>query len=172
MAPLVVLVGPPGAGKTTVGHRLAVLLATGFRDTDEDVADTAGSTIADLFIEHGEEHFRALEREAVATAIAEHEGVLSLGGGAVLDAGSRALLREQQVAFLDVGIADAARRIGFNRDRPLLIGNPRASWLRLMNDRRPLYDEVATVTVETDGLDADQVAESVVHRLGLARTGA
>lgn len=168
MPPRVVLAGPPGAGKTTVGNALAVRLGVAFRDTDSDVSSAAGSTIPDIFIEQGEERFRELERAAVARALTEHDGVLALGGGAVLDAGSREALRGHPVVFLDVGITDAARRIGFNRDRPMLLGNPRAQWLRLMEARRPLYDEVATFTVLTDGLSPDRVADAVAERLGLS----
>jgi shikimate kinase len=167
MAPRVVLVGPPGAGKSVTGKALARLLHVDFRDTDADVETNAGTTIADLFVERGEEHFRALEREAVAAALASHDGVLALGGGAVLDEATRGLLREQNVAFLDVGIAAAARRVGFNRDRPLLLGNPRAQLLRLMEARRPFYDEVATITVTTDDASPHQVAETIAERLGL-----
>ncbi len=164
--PPVVLVGPPGAGKSTVGERLAGLLGVAFRDTDDDVVAVAGMPVADIFVEHGEARFRELERVAVARALNEHDGVLALGGGAILDAPTRSLLAGRRVVFLDVGIADAARRIGFNRDRPLLLGNPRAQWLKLMERRRPLYEEVATMTVPTDGRTPDEIAARVVEELG------
>ncbi len=158
MAPLVVIVGPPGAGKTTVGELLAEQLGVGFRDTDRDVALAAGCSVADLFVDQGEAAFRALETAAVATALAEHDGVLALGGGAVLDPSTRALLAGHRVVFLDVAVKDAASRIGFNRDRPLLLGNPRAQWLRLMEKRRGFYDEVAVATVSTDGRTPGDIA--------------
>jgi shikimate kinase len=161
-----VLVGPPGAGKTTVGRRLAARLGVGFRDTDTDVEAAAGSPVYDVFIDQGEEAFRALERAAVATALVEHDGVLALGGGSVLDAGTRSLLGAERVVFLDVGVAQAARRVGFARDRPLLIGNPRGQWLRLMGDRRPFYEEVATVTISTDSGTPDEIVEQVVASIG------
>ena len=167
MAPVVVLVGPPGSGKTTTAAALAALLGTVARDTDADVEAASGSTIGDLFVEHGEAHFRDLERAAVATALAEHDGVLAVGGGAVLDESTRDLLRGRTVVFLDVGIKDAASRIGLNRDRPLLLGNPRAQWIRLMEQRRPVYEEVATVTVQTDGHTPEQVAAEIVRTAGL-----
>jgi shikimate kinase len=165
MAPVVVLVGPPGAGKTTTARALADLLGTTSRDTDADVEDTAGSSIRDIFVEHGEERFRELERSAVATALAEHDGVLAVGGGAVLDPDTRARLAGRTVVFLDVGIKYAARRIGLNRDRPLLLGNPRAEWIRLMAARRPVYEQLATVTVLTDGKSPDQVAAEIAGRV-------
>jgi len=163
MPPRVVLVGPPGSGKSTAARLLADRLGVAARETDEDVERSAGQPIGDIFVDHGEEEFRRLERAAVAEAVAAHDGVLALGGGSVLDEDTRHLLRGLTVAFLDVSIKDAASRIGFNRDRPLLLGNPRAQWIRLMEARRHLYEEVATVRVDTDGKSADQVADELVR---------
>lgn len=161
MTPLVVLVGPPGAGKTTVGRLVATRRGVGFRDTDADVEAVAGETIADIFVGRGEPYFRELEGEAVRRALDEHDGVLALGGGAVVDDGVRTLLAPQRVVFLDVGLSDAAARVGLNRDRPLLIGNPRATLRAMLAARRPLYDEVATATVATDGRSPADVADAV-----------
>lgn len=160
-APRLVLVGPPGAGKTTVGTLAAERLGVTFRDTDVDVELSAGKAIGDIFIEDGEPAFRELERAAVTTALAEHDGVLALGGGAVGDAATRALLRKHRVVFLDVGLHDAVTRVGFNRDRPLLLESPRAQLKRLLDERRPLYVEAADVTVDTSGRTAEDIAEEV-----------
>ncbi|MFI5101243.1 MAG: shikimate kinase [Actinomycetes bacterium] len=165
MAPLVVLVGPPGAGKTTVGRLLAASLGVAFRDTDADVEAAAGVPVPDIFVDQGEAQFRRLEAVAVTDALATHDGVLALGGGAVLDPATRAALAGLRVVFLDVGVKDAASRVGFNRDRPLLLGNPRAQWLRLMQARRGLYEEVAVATVATDGRSPQEVAADVARVL-------
>jgi len=163
MAPLVVLVGPPGAGKSTVGRLLASRFGTTFRDTDLDVEKVAGLKVADIFFEHGEEHFRKLESVAVEHALAEHEGVLVLGGGAILDPHTRELLHEHRVVYIDVDLADAAKRVGFNRDRPLLLSNPRAQLHALMEARRPLYEEVATATVVSTGKAATAVTAEIAQ---------
>lgn len=166
MSPKLVIVGPPGAGKTTIGRLLAGRLGGELRDTDTDVERLAGKPISEIFIDDGEAVFRSLERAAVAAAVAEHDGVVALGGGAVLDEGTRALLASLRVVFLDVGLADAAARVGLNRDRPLLIGNPRAQLNRLMNERRPLYEDVATITVDTSGRTPEDVADEVLRNVG------
>ena len=162
MKPRVVLVGAPGAGKSTVGRLLAARLGVGFRDTDDDVERAAGKSIGDIFVDDGEPEFRALEREAVAVALACHDGVLALGGGAVADPGTRERLSDHRVVFLDVGLADAASRVGLNRDRPLLVGNPRAQLKKLLDQRRPLYLQVATMTVDTAGRTPEEVVAEVV----------
>jgi shikimate kinase len=162
---VVVLVGPPGAGKSTVAAALAARLGVPVRDTDADVETAAGCTIAELFVDRGEPAFRELERAAVVRALAEHDGVLALGGGAVMDPRTEADLTGHTVVFLDVGIAEAARRIGLNRDRPLLVGNPRAQWLRLMEGRRPVYQRVATITVSTDDREPHEIAAEVLDRI-------
>ena len=156
--PRVVLVGPPGAGKTTVGRLVAEQLGVTFRDTDADVESQVGKTISEIFVDDGEPRFRELERAAVAAALGEHTGVLSLGGGAVLDPSTRALLKGHHVVFLSVGVADAAKRVGLSRDRPVLALNPRATLHLLLEERLPLYREVATVEVVTDGRSVEDVA--------------
>jgi shikimate kinase len=164
--PILVLVGPPTSGKTTVGTALADLLGLPFRDTDADVERITGQTVADVFVEHGEPHFRRLEEQAVARALAEHEGVLAVGGGAVMSPATRELLAAYRrdggvVVRLDVDLASAAARAGFNRERPLLLGNPRATLRVLLAERDPLYAEVATHTVPTGGREPDDVVAEV-----------
>jgi shikimate kinase len=161
----IVLIGPPGAGKTTVAGVLALRLGVTARDTDADIVAETGRAIADIFLEEGEPAFRELEREAVRRALAGHEGVLALGGGSVLDPGTQEALAGHTIVFLDVGVADAARRIGLNTSRPLLVGNPRAAWQRLMEKRRPIYQRVATVAIDTDGRTPEQVADLVLEAL-------
>ncbi|MFI2781602.1 3-dehydroquinate synthase [Streptomyces sp. ALB3] len=165
--PLIVLVGPMGVGKSTVGELLAGRLGTTYRDTDADVVATAGKAIPDIFFDHGEEHFRALERQAVRDALDRHTGVLALGGGAVLDAGTRALLTGRPVVYLSMDVDEAVRRVGLNTARPLLAVNPRRQWRDLMDARRPLYEEVAAATVATDTRTPDEVAQAIIEALEL-----
>jgi len=160
--PAVVLVGPPGAGKSTVGRLVADLLDIPFRDTDSDVEHKVGKSIGEIFVESGEPAFRALERDAVRRALLDHTGVLALGGGAVVDPGTRALLRGRTVVFLDVGLAAAAERCGLNRSRPLLLTNMRAQLRSLMWERRPYYEEIATNVIDTNGRTAEEVADEVL----------
>lgn len=149
--PIAVLVGAPGAGKSSVGRLLAGVLGVGFRDTDRDIEQSAGKSVSDIFIDEGEDHFRVLETAAVAAALAEHDGVLALGGGAILDAGTRAELSNHTVIWLRIDLPSAAKRVGLARDRPLLVMNPRAHLRELLAAREPLYAEVASHTVETSG---------------------
>ncbi len=165
--PLVVLVGPMGSGKSTVGALLAERLGVPYRDTDADIVSAQGREISDIFVDEGEPYFRALERQAVAAAVAGHTGVLALGGGAVLDEGTRELLAGLPVAYLSMDVEEAVRRVGLGAARPLLAVNPRRQWRELMDARRPLYTEVARVVVATDDRTPEEVAQAVLDALEL-----
>lgn len=165
MPPVAVLVGAPGAGKSTVGRRVAEALGVPFTDTDALVEQRAGMRVADIFVAEGEPAFRAREEEAVASAL-EGAGVVSLGGGAVTSALTRARLDGHVVVWLQVGLSDAASRVGLNTARPLLLGNVRQTMGRLLEERTPLYDEVATVRIDTAGRPVRAVVDEVLSAVG------
>ncbi len=164
--PVVILIGPPGAGKSTVGALLASRLAVGFSDTDADIEKTAGKPVSDIFIEDGEQAFRALEREAVRNALDNAGGVLAVGGGAVLDEETQRRLAGRPVVYLETGFAEAAKRTGLSQARPLLIGtNPRATLKALLDARLPVYQRLAWLTVRTDGREAEEIAADIAMSL-------
>ena len=163
--PVAVLIGPPGAGKSTVGSLLADRMGVGFTDTDAVVESAAGKPVSDIFIEDGEPVFRDLERAAVARALAGSEGVVAVGGGAVLDPRTQAGLTGHTVVYLETGFASAAKRVGFNQARPLLIGNPRATLKILLDQRIPVYQRLATITVGTDDREPAEIADDIADRL-------
>jgi shikimate kinase len=138
-----------------------------FADTDTIIEKKCSKSISDIFVESGEPYFREIERAVVLDRLEHGEGVLSLGGGSVLDQQAQCALRTSPtpIVFLDVSLASASPRVGFNRDRPLLVGNPRAKWQELMNARRPIYEELATFTVPTDDLTPSQVSSKIVELL-------
>jgi shikimate kinase len=175
---LVVLIGPPGAGKSAVGPLLADRLGVEFRDTDADVGAAAGKPVSDIFIENGEEAFRELERAAVTHALGalrEHGGVLALGSGAVLDTGVQSLLaalpergsspRAGTVVYLSADFGTVARRIGLDRPRVVVPGNPRGRLRAMLDERDAIYQQLAAVTVLTDDLDPDELADQIAARI-------
>jgi shikimate kinase len=172
--PVAILIGPPGAGKSTVGPLVAGLLGAEFLDTDSVVEEMAGKPVSDIFVSEGEAVFRELERTAVARTVATHPGILALGGGAVMDPGTRELLPGQRMVYLETGFAAAAHRAGLDAPRPLLIGNPRARMRELLAERLPVYEGLAWVTVTTDDRApqdiADEIAATVTARIA-AETG-
>jgi shikimate kinase len=167
MPPRVILIGPPGAGKSSVGKSLARLLQEEFVDTDVVIATRENKSISEIFVDQGEPYFRKVEEEVLLDVLKNHKGVLSLGGGAPLSSSAQSAIKESgsTVIFLDVSLAAAAPRVGFNRDRPLLLGNPRAQWQELMNTRRPIYESLAQHQVVTDKLSPTQAANAIVTLL-------
>jgi shikimate kinase len=165
MSPIAVVVGAPGAGKTTIGAAVAGLLGVPFADADAIIEGRAGKPIPEIFFDDGEDAFRALERATIATALDEFDGVLALGGGAILHDGTRELLSSQTVVYLSVELSDAVRRVGLGAGRPLLAINPRATLKYLLDQRRPLYASVATHTVATDGREPADIAAEVAALL-------
>jgi shikimate kinase len=166
--PLVVLIGPPGAGKSAVGPLLADRLGVEFRDTDADVGAAAGKPVGDIFIEHGEETFRELERAAATDALGalrQHGGVLALGSGAVLDAGIQHLLDGLPVVYLSAQFGTVARRIGLDRPRVVVPGNPRGRLRTMLDERDAIYQRLAAVTVPTDDLGPDELADELAARI-------
>jgi shikimate kinase len=158
--PAAILVGPPGSGKSTVGPLLAARLRTGFLDTDDEVEATTRKRAGDIFVEDGEQAFRALEWPVVRRALS-YPGVVALGSGAVLDRGVQRLLAGQQVVYLETGFAEVAKRVGMNRPRVPVPGNPRGMLRAMLEERLPLYQDVALVTVRTDDLSPEEVADQI-----------
>lgn len=166
--PPIILIGPPGAGKTSVGKALAKKLSLKFLDSDKVVEEKSGKSIPEIFITDGEPAFREMERAAVIDLIENQDGVIALGGGSVMDLEvSKRLLPMANVVFLDVSISNAAPRVGFNRDRPLLLGNPRQQWIALMEKRRSTYEALAKTRVSTDNKKPVEVVEEIVKELAL-----
>ncbi|MEI6360679.1 MAG: shikimate kinase [Actinomycetes bacterium] len=162
MPPVVVLIGSPGAGKSSVGKRVAGTLKVPFVDSDRVIEDETGMTIADFFVDRGEGAFRDLEADAVARCLAVDDAVLALGGGAVLRPETQERLAGHRVVWLKVSLHDAAQRVGLNQARPLLLGNVRGTLATLLERREPIYSAVATDVVETSGRSVKQVADEVV----------
>ena len=166
MAPVLLLVGSPGAGKSSVGRRVAERLSVPFADTDHMVEAETGLSVSDIFVTMGEDEFRRLEADAVAWALVESDGVVALGGGAVLRQETRERLAGHRVVWLRVSLADAAGRVGLNTARPLLLGNVRSTLAGLLEQRTPVYEAVASYTVDTSGKSLREVTDEV---LGVVR---
>ena len=155
----IVLIGAPGSGKSTVGVALAAHLQWPFVDTDALIELKESKKITDLFVENGEDYFRSVEFAALQEVLREESAVISLGGGAPISESAQAVLQSSNsvIVFLDVSLATAAPRVGFNRDRPLLLGNPRAQWQALSEQRRPIYEKLATQSIKVDDMTIDEI---------------
>ena len=165
MAPRAIIIGAPGAGKTSVGRRVAETLGVAFHDSDAAIQKRAGKPVSDIFLSDGEAEFRRLEREVIAESLKDVDGVLSVGGGAVLDPDTREAFSHHTVVWLEVDLATATQRVGMNSARPLLMGNVRGTMITMLNERTPLYEEVATITVDTSGRSLKAVVSDVVQEL-------
>ena len=165
MAPRAIIIGVPGAGKTSVGRRVAERLGVEFRDSDAAIEKRAGKPVSDIFLSDGETKFRRLEREVIAESLQDVDGVLSVGGGAILDPDTREAFSHHTVVWLEVDLGTATQRVGMNSARPLLMGNVRGTMTTMLNERTPLYEEVATVTVDTSGRPLKDVVNDVVAEL-------
>ena len=162
-----ILIGPPGAGKSSVARSLGKLINKPVLDTDLLVEERCGKSISDIFIEDGESFFRGEELKVLLEAIQDENSILALGGGSILSEEAREALisSKRPIVFLDVSISNAAPRVGFNKDRPLLTINPRQQWLGLMETRRPIYESLATITLNTDNRKPVEVAQELAQKL-------
>ena len=167
MAPRVILIGPMGSGKTTIGRLMAARLSAEFHDTDSIIESQQGKSVAQIFLDEGEEEFRRIEKSVLRDELLRDVAILALGGGAPISRDAQSALRAvaSHIIFLDVSLATVAPRIGFNRDRPLLLENPRGTWQKLMEERRPIYQVLADVTIDVDGKSEEEVLELAMASL-------
>ncbi len=161
------MIGPMGSGKTTIGQLLAAELKVAFRDTDHVIEEKSGRSVADIFLEDGEDEFRALEKKVLRDELLSDDTVLALGGGAPISMDAQSALRAiaSPVIYLDISLATVAPRIGFNRDRPLLLHNPRGQWQTLMEARRPIYESIADTIVDVNDKSESEIVDLILEDL-------
>jgi len=171
MAPRVILIGPMGSGKTTIGSLLAGKLGLSFRDTDHLIEEQEEKTVSQIFLDQGENAFRAIEKRVLREELLTDGTVLSLGGGAPISIDAQSALRAiaSHIIFLDISLSTVAPRIGFNRDRPLLLNNPRGQWQTLMEARRPIYEAIADTIINVDDKSEEEIVTIILSSLGEAR---
>jgi shikimate kinase len=167
MAPRLVLIGPMGAGKTTVGSEIAKVLNCKFADTDALIEADQGKSVAEIFVEDGEPHFRLVEESIVIDALISEDGVLSLGGGAVMNDAVQEALKKSPAkkVFLDISLAAVSPRVGFDSARPLLMVNPRQKWAELMTARRPIYESLADLSIDVSEKNVNEIATEIIGAL-------
>ena len=167
MAPRIILIGPMGSGKTTIGQLVASKLGIAFRDTDHVIEERAGKSVSDIFLEDGEDEFRILEKKVLRDELLSDDTVLALGGGAPISVDAQSALRAiaSPVIYLDISLATVAPRIGFNRDRPLLLHNPRGQWQTLMEARRPIYESIADSVIDVNEKSESEIVTLVLEVL-------
>jgi shikimate kinase len=167
MAPRIILIGPMGSGKTTIGQLVASKLGIAFRDTDHVIEERAGKSVSDIFLEDGEDEFRILEKKVLRDELLSDDTVLALGGGAPISVDAQSALRAiaSPVVYLDISLATVAPRIGFNRDRPLLLHNPRGQWQTLMEARRPIYQSIADSVIDVNEKSESEIVTLILEVL-------
>lgn len=164
MAPRVIFIGPMGSGKSTIGKSVALALGLPFRDTDTIIEEVEGMDVSQIFIDKGEDYFRTVEKKVLRDELLSDGSVLALGGGAPIsvDAQSALKVSSAPVVYLDISLASVAPRIGFNRDRPLLLHNPRGQWQTLMEARRPIYESIANFVIDVNGKSQKEIVNEVL----------
>ena len=162
MSPRLVFVGAPGSGKTTIGKQVAEKLGVEFIDVDNEIEMDEKTTISDIFVKKGEAYFRQLERTKISELLNSFNGVLSLGGGSVLDETTRQALAIAPVVWLKVSSGDASSRVGLGLSRPVLMGNVRSTLVKLLEERTPLYEEVADWEIDTSKKSIEEVVQEVL----------
>ncbi len=153
-----------GSGKTTIGKLIATHLNLPFRDTDQVIEEESGKSVSEIFLEDGEDSFRAIEKSVLRKELLSDDTILALGGGAPISIDAQSALRAiaSPVIYFDISLSSVAPRIGFNRDRPLLLNNPRGQWELLMQERRPIYESIADTVIDVSGKSEMDIVDEIL----------